>query len=236
MIPFVFSNYFRIFFYRMRNLFILALLAGFRVAWTLTEGAPNCPVVGNWSDSEGTKTLMAWSAAPGNRSAIDHMEFNMGGYKLTHVHDITNSSKALNIFNSPAFVVLVANATGPDNYSSTEKTIVELICANNILFVDVLPASDIASQETTFALRRRTLSPLNEEPQISPASSPSITPQFILVNITLPRRQEDDSNEYKEDYFQRNVDAQRDATVTENDFTGADLISESASVQGKPAT
>ena len=182
----------------MRNLFLLVVLACLRVAWTLTEGTPNCPVAGNWSDSEGTKTLSAWSADSGNGSIVHHMELNMGDYKITHEN--SNASKAVIMYNSTAFVVLLANATGPNNYTSTEKTIVELICANNLLYVDIVPASDISTEETEFALRRQRLPPLNEAPQVPPASSPSNNPQVLLVNITLKGYQEDDSHEYKDEF------------------------------------
>lgn len=183
----------------MKNFFIVLLLTGVRVAWTLTEGTPNCPVVGNWSDSESTKVLKMWSSVPGNASAIDRMEFSASGYKITYEN--TNSTTT-NIYNSLAFVVLVTNATGADNHSSTEKTVVQLLCANNILYVDVLPVSNSEIEEMAFTLRRSTVMPLNEEPQEqeTPTTSTAAAPQFILVNITFPRRQEDDTGEYMEGY------------------------------------
>ncbi|MPC23416.1 hypothetical protein E2C01_016461 [Portunus trituberculatus] len=181
----------------MRNFFIVVLLAGVRVAWTLTEGTPNCPVVGNWSDSEGTKVLGVWSFSLNNASNIGGIDLSVNGYKITHEN---HNSTTTNIYSNPAFVVLVTNATGPNNHFSTEKTIVQLLCANNILYVDVLPVSDSAMEEMAFALRRSTVLPLNEEPQEPPIASPAVTPQFILVNITLPRRQDDDTGEYMESY------------------------------------
>ena len=188
----------------MRSFFLVVLLSGIRVAWTLTEGTPNCPVVGNWSDSEGTKVLGVWSSDLNNASAIGGIDLSANSYKI--IHRDTNSTNT-NIYSSPAFVVLIANATGPDNQSSTEKTIVQLLCANNILYVDVVPVSDSATEEMAFTLRRSSVLPLNEAPQESPTASPAATPQFILVNITFPRRQDDDTSERMESnsYAQRDV-------------------------------
>lgn len=216
----------------MRALLVLAVVAAcLRVAWPLTEGAANCPVAGNWSDAEGTKMLRVWRSVQGNSSVqgntsgliplqpslTTNLELNTSGYRF--VHEGWNATTPQTIFNSTAFLVVLANVTGPNGYSSTDRTIVELLCSNDILFVDIYPASDMAVEETSFPLRRRVAPPLSEEPPIlssspSSPSSPGISPQFILVNISLPHRQQDDRQEHVEYASRKQAEAPRDVPVT----------------------
>lgn len=205
----------------MRVLFAVAVVvACVRLVWPLTEGAANCLVAGDWSDVEGGKRLRVWRASQGNTTQPNalpvnlttHLELNMSDYRFAH--ESTNATRPQVIYNSTAYLVVLANATGPNGYASKDKTIVEALCSNDMLFVEIVPPADMAPEETSFTLRRRAVAPLSEALQentrnASTSSSPDLSPRFILVNITLPNRHEDDSVGYEEEETQKTQKTQR---------------------------
>lgn len=224
----------------MRVIFVVAVVAVFlRGASPLREGTPNCPVMGSWSDAEGSKTLRLWrsvetnTSAPGNTTTpnppalnVTRMELNVTDHRF--VYENRNVSKPQTIYNSTAFLVVLANITGPAGYGNANQTIVELLCANDILYVDIYPPADIALQETSFSLRRLVAPTLSEAPQESPTptnaspASSDRSPQFILVNITLPNRQDDDSQSAWKEGSQGDADAPCDASEEDGECNACD--------------
>lgn len=176
----------------MRNILFLVLAGVVGMAWAFPKGRPNCPVVGNWTDPEGTKNMwLSHFTHEGGELVTEQMSLNTSRTLITHVLTRPANNTILGMPNSP-MVYYPSNVTCPDGRVEQQSVVVQAKCINDLLWVKVIPVSEasIYSHITSFTLRRQNLPVFSEA--LPPPAPPSPTPQFILVNITLPRRQEDD--------------------------------------------
>ncbi|MPC99552.1 hypothetical protein E2C01_094973 [Portunus trituberculatus] len=182
----------------MKTLVFLILAGIPGMATASSMGRPNCPVFGNWSDPEGGRTMsLSLTTNEQGNLVTEQMRLNTSWVLLTHEQTRPINNTVLGTPTSP-LIYYPSNVTRPDGHVEQETVVVEARCINDLLYVMVIPVSEnsISSHVNTFTLRRQQVPVLSEAlpPTAPPSNTPAIpaTPQFILVNISLPRRQDDD--------------------------------------------
>lgn len=204
----------------MKNcLFLLAvgllLVAG--AAHGFPQVRPNCPVSGNWTDPDGRRQM--WLSQSLHTDGVtEEMGLNTTSALIHHALTRPANNSILGEPNT-AMVYYLSNVTLPDGLEEQESVVVQAKCVNDLLWVTVIPLSEesIYGHITTFTLRRQAVQALSEAPppsSVTPNPHPPSgaqahppNPQFILVNVTLPQRQEDDNLYYMEDLFQKDEDS-----------------------------
>lgn len=195
-----------------------------RAARGFPKVRPNCPVLGNWTDPEGTKHMwLSLVPHPEGGLVTEEMSLNTSRTIIHHVLTCAANDSILGTATTP-LVYYPSNLTRPDGHEERESVVVQAKCVNDLLWVSVIPVKEesIYGHVLSFTLRRQVLPVLSEappppSPPVTPhphlplGSQSSPTPQFILVNVTLPQRQEDDNISYMEDLLQQEQKEDSDA-------------------------
>lgn len=151
---------------------ILLMVLGVTATWP--EGRPNCNISGEWGDPEGAEVFTASMVEKGGNASILEVNFNStrDQYRGTAPAE-DKKAAALKV-----------------NGRQNDTLLLHLLCLNDVLWVLQTPLNDSPRMMRMFAFRRRLpTAPLQDTTSPAPSST---VPQFILVNISLPKRQEDD--------------------------------------------
>ncbi|MPC63664.1 hypothetical protein E2C01_057765 [Portunus trituberculatus] len=145
-----------------------------RAAWPWPEGQPNCNISGEWSDPLGAETLSAAVVARGGNASTLEVAFNSTGGHYRGAAPLEDGKAA------------ALKMTGTKN----DSLLLHLLCLNDVLWAMQTPLYSSPRMIRMFSFRRREVpAPLQDTASPAPSSS---APEFILVNISLPKRQEDD--------------------------------------------
>lgn len=151
---------------------ILVMVLGVAATWP--EGRPNCPIAGEWGDPEGAEVLLASLVQKDNNGSTLEVQFNS-------TRDQYRGSAPVDDKRAAAVKV---------NSGQNDTLLLHLLCLNDALWVLQTPLNESPRMMRMFTFRRRQ-PPVPLQDTTSPAPSSSL-PQFILVNISLPKRQEDE--------------------------------------------
>lgn len=207
---------------------VVLLVAGAARGFPMVR--PNCPVLGNWTDPEGTKHMwLSLVPHPEGGLVTEEMSLNTSRTIIHHVLTRAANDSVLSTTTTP-LVYFPSNLTRPDGHEERESVVVQAKCVNDLLWVSVIPVSEesIYGHVMSFTLRRQVLPVLSEAPPPLPPTTPhphlppgtqssSKTPQFILVNVTFPQRQEDDNISYMEDLLEQEHKEDSDASSKSSD-------------------
>lgn len=179
----------------MKWLVLLAVLVLVAGASSWPEGRPNCNVSGEWTDATATDFLAASVLDKGNATTILEVTFNSSGGQYNGTAPLVDPKTA------------ALRVSGKDN----DTLLLLLVCLNDVLWVQQTPLHESPRMMRMFAFRRRPPPPpplqdttTNPRSSVRGANSsgrlssspyppqPSV-PEFILVNISLPKREEDDN-------------------------------------------
>ena len=152
-------------------------------AWP--EGQPNCAVTGNWSDPEGRDRMGVTTGEMWNQTMYQVL-YNNSGTPF-------NGSGSLGDGRTAAVRVMSGN----------ESLQVTIVCQNNVLWVMQTPLHNSTRMIRVFTLSR-VLPPIPPPlpVQQDATSPPRDAPQFVLVNITLPRSGNNDASYPRDDLAQ----------------------------------
>ena len=155
---------------------ILLLVLGASATWP--EGRPNCPVAGEWGVPGGSREVL---------TAL--VEEESGETSTVNVSYNSTNEHYLGAASAEDDKVVTLKVEGSEN----NTLLLHLMCLNEALWVLVTPLKDSPRMMKMMKMapfkRRLPPTPFGDTP--SSPSTPSL-PEFILVNISLPRIPKED--------------------------------------------
>ncbi|KAK8745516.1 hypothetical protein OTU49_000236, partial [Cherax quadricarinatus] len=171
---------------------LVVVLAATSPVWAWPEGQPNCPLKGEWEDVQGREGLVVevlplppQTTPPrvparllsGHKQQQQPQDSSMGTYLVNYYSTTGRYNGTTPVHDLKSTALELSSTSGPTN-----TVLMLLTCSNDVLWALQTPQGNNQRVIRVFTLRKKITTP--------PSSIPTKT-QVIVVNITLPKRQED---------------------------------------------